>query len=52
MRHEREIEFYFKGYTAFSATIKWCYSLQLTRLAQMNWAGHLQLGDIIHLGYT
>jgi hypothetical protein len=35
-----EIEFYFKGYTAFSATDERCRRLQLTSLAQVYRAGH------------
>jgi hypothetical protein len=35
-----KVEFYFKGYTGFSATIEWCCRLQLTSLAQVYWAGH------------
>jgi hypothetical protein len=31
-----KIEFYFKGYTAFSATVERCQRLQLTRLAQLH----------------
>jgi hypothetical protein len=33
----------FKGYTVFSSTVDWCRRLQLTRLAQWNWAGHLMV---------
>jgi hypothetical protein len=38
-----EIEFYFKGCTAFSATVERCQGLQLTHLAQLYWAGHLMV---------